>query len=312
MFQEPWSLAVYSEVVSLLDSDGKLRGCGWTDQDIQRLKNSIWIVGCGTWEHLTKVEPSRIDRIDGDHSYTVLIKGQPGIPTEILFRFGRPIEVHPPTRRDFAVSIRRIRSELGLPRLAASEETKLVNEVEESGLGMRALEGMLVDLLIAHPRLQTKAKPEEKRDTDDQAALSMAERDQKLLELMNLVSWLRIPASEIHAKLAIRLAALKLSNVPDPLLSAEELKSIVQHMRIFREALEFEVCLTKKLKSRREQELLLSGKAISKTLSQWLADKPFGLQEVGLLEGVVKVQAWTARLVGLVELLTTVPVIVQA
>jgi hypothetical protein len=112
----------------------------------------------------------------------------------------------------------------------------------------------------------------------------------------------------LRAKLTIRLAALKLSSVPDPLFSIDALGTTVKHLGMFSVAMDFDTCVLKDLRRRREQELVLSGKAVHQVLSDWLSDRPFGLQEVGLLDCIIKVQAWASRLVGIVELVTKLAV----
>ena len=45
-----WGLSVFTEVISFLDADSKLSGCGWTSADIEKLRASFFVCGAGAWQ----------------------------------------------------------------------------------------------------------------------------------------------------------------------------------------------------------------------------------------------------------------------
>ncbi len=124
-FAHSWSLSVFTEIVSLLDADLKLTTAGWSREQIEHFKRSIFVVGAGTWQKLTARESA-------DASNTAPPPEAYEIPDEILFRFNPAlIRLRPPERDYYAHAIRRVRESLELMALDSDEVKRLV----ESAVG---------------------------------------------------------------------------------------------------------------------------------------------------------------------------------
>jgi SpoVK/Ycf46/Vps4 family AAA+-type ATPase len=166
MFSQSWALSVFTEIISLLDCEGKLQTCGWDTADIRRLNQSYVIIGAGAWQ-AHSVAARKDSPEDGAGCYASKVVAEAGIPEEILYRFNaRLIELTAPGRKDISMAINRVRSELALPALASVDQERLVENAARSNVGIRWIEQYLADLLIQNPRAREKieAVPAKKSD----------------------------------------------------------------------------------------------------------------------------------------------------
>jgi hypothetical protein len=299
-FRHNWSLGVFTEVVSLCDADGKLETCGWTPELIKRLTQSYFLVGAGAWQaHAVSArKPAASDGTDA--SYAQKIIAEAGIPEEILFRFNsRLIEITPPTRKDLALSLRRIHSELALPPLSPSDESRLLEEAVGSHCGMRWVEQYLADLLIRHPQSREKVEKPKAKKASDKIKVGRREFHQQLGKGVELMEAAQKTIRELEIKLLLQ-REVALHAPPDQrkdLLDPKELATFVDDLHKFAPALFFGTSTSLSQRHLRETELSVHGATLLKTLEIWLQARAFALRSCGVLDLAIHLEVSVKRII---------------
>jgi hypothetical protein len=158
-----WYLSVASEIIMLADGDGRLRGHEWTSDDIQKYRETCYLVGGGAFTEALKEAKLAQKRgglgfLQEPQAATHSSKIREALPEEIYHRFGQHIILESPTRGDYAYGIELIHQDLGVERSIPIKE--LLDEAEGSGNGTRWLTEYLTRVLLAHPEaLPVRAVP---------------------------------------------------------------------------------------------------------------------------------------------------------
>ncbi|MDX6765618.1 MAG: AAA family ATPase [Candidatus Methylacidiphilales bacterium] len=156
-----WALGVFGEVLALLDGDGRLKGCGWTDEHIARLANTF-IVGAGAFQQLATQQKDEVAAASrpqvgfaiGDPvelevpHYSRKVNGQ-GLPPEIASRFAADVVmIEPPTEEEYARGIIQIHSAFKGKgkKITGSEIQRLAKAAGASDQGMRWFESYCLGL----------------------------------------------------------------------------------------------------------------------------------------------------------------------
>jgi len=159
-----WATAVHGEVFQLLDRslEQPTRGVTWTPDIQAKLKQSILIIGSGTWQALwsksTRPKIGFLDRGDSDKtSIATEIARSELVPTELLRRFCSELVVMPPaTEADY----RHGAAMYGLDALAIElGETLDYQDACTRGLGARWLEEVFARLLRVARRQGKMMRP---------------------------------------------------------------------------------------------------------------------------------------------------------
>jgi hypothetical protein len=125
----------------------------WSTDLTRKLKDSFWMVGSGTWQHLWRdTSKPKVGFGKGDDVEAVvanvrcLVETTEVIEPELLRRFNRNVMVLPPaTETDF----RHAAEAFGLGKLAAELKLPLdFSAAARSGLGARWLEETMAELLL--------------------------------------------------------------------------------------------------------------------------------------------------------------------
>jgi hypothetical protein len=296
-FSHPWSSAVLAEILATLDADKKLGACGWKDSDIEHLRKSCFVCGAGAWQlHAAQA------RQEKNLSYADRILEEAGIPEEVLFRFNSSlVEIRPPKESDFRAAIRRIRGELSLPNLPATEETCLVGEALQSHRGMRWVEQYLADLLIAHPSLceipEDMVNAEGDKSSELKLQISRADYNVRLEGALKLMTDLQRPVLELSTKM--RLAQQIVAQTPPdekPPVPAADYQLLVESIENFCPSLAFGTSFSPAQRHRRETEMHVHGMEVIHYLEPWLRDRAYTLRAHGILDTALSVQVMVKRL----------------
>lgn len=153
-----YSTATLSEVLAFLDADERLLGHQWTRQDIEKLKNSFFIIGAGSFQSYLREAEKKVrcgplgfgEAEKGPQDFGQFISDIQALPDEIASRFAVPaIFIQAPTRADFSAAIENIHQDLGVAIARPMDD--LVTEATGHLGGVRWLENYVTKLLVAHP-----------------------------------------------------------------------------------------------------------------------------------------------------------------
>ena len=153
-----YSTATLSEVLAFLDADERLLGHQWTRQDIEKLKNSFFIIGAGSFQSYLREAEKKArggalgfgEAEKGPQDFGQFISDIQALPDEIASRFAAPaIFLQAPTRKDFSAAIENIHHDLGVTMARPMDD--LVTEAMGHLGGVRWLENYVTKLLVAHP-----------------------------------------------------------------------------------------------------------------------------------------------------------------
>lgn len=305
-FVSNWALGTLTEIISVLDADAKLGTSGWRPEHIRRLSDAYFVVGAGAWQAHARAEKESAN----EGGYTDRIRRDAGIPDELLLRFHPSlVAIAPPTTKDLALAVRRIRLGLSLPALPEGDEQKLAIEGAASGFGMRWIEAYLSQLLIQHPRKRMKphatAKPENKVLT-----MTRQEFTQRLAGMTELLDMTRRPTKELEVKLRLALV-IAVQSSPEQrknFVEPKEISSLLEEIQGFLPGLAFVVSTTGQERARRETQLHVHGHCLVRGLDRWFQDKPFALKSLGLLDLAVQVYASVQRILDACKYLGNVEV----
>jgi hypothetical protein len=292
-FGQTWDLSIFTEIVSLLDSDSKLQNFGWQPKQIERLRQSHCLIGAGAWQaHVAGSDGV----ISPDNGYVGRIVKNAGIPTEILRRFHpRITSISLPNTKDFAAAIRRVRADLSLPALPANEETQLAGEAVKTDYGMRWMEGYLAELLIQCPQLTSpKPKAEPARDV---VSISREELARIMAGMVEQLDALRKPSKELEVKfnLARVIATNSSPEQRKNFLEPDELTSVIREIQGLCPGLAYGLSATEKERLRRQTQVQVHGGHLLRLLDTWLSDKAFSLKSCGALEAAIHLQVGLRR-----------------
>ena len=166
-----YSTAVFAEVLGFLDQDERLAGHLWSNDDIQKLKDSFFIVAAGAFQsYLREAEQKARGGSLGfgtseerPADFGQYLSDVSALPDEITSRFAAPpIFIGQPSRCDFRAAIENIHQDLDVALKRPLEE--LLTEATEYVGGVRWLENYVTKLLISLP---APAKPIEDLDPPD-------------------------------------------------------------------------------------------------------------------------------------------------
>jgi hypothetical protein len=168
-----WCTSVFAECLSLADADSRLHGHDWSREDIQRFKDSCFLIAGGAFTsalEAAKLSAQRSDlgfRQGAPVPCTHSSKIGETLPPELFSRFNPDhIVLRNPTRQDYAHAIDMIHADLWLDR---SEPIKdLLDQAQASGNGVRWLTDYLTQMLLKNPTIlpirperEMPKKPEE-------------------------------------------------------------------------------------------------------------------------------------------------------
>ena len=149
-----WYLSVFSEVIALVDGDERLRVHEWTSNDIQKYRETCYLISGGAFTDALK--EARLAQKRGGLGFlqdapnaTHSSKIREALPEEIYHRFGAHIVLESPTRQDYARGIELIHEDLKVERSTPIKE--LIDEAEASGNGTRWLTEYLTRVLLENP-----------------------------------------------------------------------------------------------------------------------------------------------------------------
>ena len=160
--ESAWTADIFTEVIALLDRDGRLENMGFHGA-LEKLKKNFIIVGAAAFHEewmdslrsgaLIGFAPAEVSEKDQEDKFTKIIQKQESVPEELLNRFNdRLIVIMPPTKEEYAGRITSIRNYYELPPLFPDELNRLADEAVESGKMMRWLEGYVTDCLDHVPK----------------------------------------------------------------------------------------------------------------------------------------------------------------
>jgi hypothetical protein len=156
-FRHEWSISVMNDLYALLDRSWYKGGAEGGKTDLHRkLRETTFIVGCGTWQSLWSVEGGAQRSIGfqksagGAAPMADQIRAARVIPTELLNRFHPELLLLEPMQAaDFAS----LCQAEGLEAQAAEIGQPLdYTQAEASGLGMRWIEGQVLRLHLARTK----------------------------------------------------------------------------------------------------------------------------------------------------------------
>jgi SpoVK/Ycf46/Vps4 family AAA+-type ATPase len=266
-FSSTWALSTVTEILSLLDADGKLTPCGWTSGLLDRLSQAYLLVGAGAWQ--SHAAAARAENgSDAASGYAGKVTSDAGVPEELLFRFNpRLIEISPPSGKDLSQAIRRIHVELSLPELSGTDETRLVKEAMSANCGMRWIEQYLADLLIQFPRAREKRAPVEEIKVD-KIHLTRTEFAAKLDKAIGLMETTQKTVWDLQAKtrvaqqIALHAPAREKKNHPEP----KDLEDLIGKLEKLAPALQYGTCTSRAERDRVEEELHVHGTDLLESL----------------------------------------------
>ncbi len=147
-----WYLGVFSEFLSL-DGDERLRGHDWRQADIQKFRDTCFVVAGGAFAE--SLREARLTSQRGGLGFgspasqaaTHSAKIAEAIPDEIFRRFNPDhVVLQSPSRQDYAHGIEAIRADLGIE--PTWPDQALLDEAEASGTGVRWLTNYTTRLLL--------------------------------------------------------------------------------------------------------------------------------------------------------------------
>jgi hypothetical protein len=286
---------VFCEILALCDAEGKLLTSGWRPENVRRLSQSHFVVGAGAWQ--THVAAN--GKCDGaaENGYITRIVENAGIPDEIMLRFHPSIiAISPPTAKDLALAVRRIRADLSLPSLAAEEEARVGEEAARSKYGMRWAEAYLAELLIKFPQLHEK-KVAATPSASAAFTINRSDFAQKLSSMLEQLDAMRRPAKELEVKL--HLARMIATNTSEEqrknFLEPRELGTIIEEIRGLHHGLAYGLSTSEKDRLKRETQAQVHGGQLLRLLDAWLQDKAFALKSCGALEAAIQMQVQLQR-----------------
>jgi hypothetical protein len=151
-----WYSSVFAEFLGLADASERLLGHEWTRTDIQRFRESCFVVAGGAFTSALKEAQASSIRgglgfgKDGPTSATHSSKIAEVLPPEIFLRFhGTHIVLEPPTRDDYARAVEIIHADLKVEREKPIKA--LIDEAQASGNGVRWVTEYLTSVLLEHP-----------------------------------------------------------------------------------------------------------------------------------------------------------------
>ncbi len=150
-----WTKHSLGELMDLLDRTPSqpVKNVVWSSGLLQKLRDSFWMVGSGTWQHLwrdTSKPKMGFGANDDDDTIVAnvrrLVETTEAIEPELLRRFNRSLIIlEPATKTDF----RNAAESFGLAKLALELKMPLdFNAAARSGLGARWLEETMAELLL--------------------------------------------------------------------------------------------------------------------------------------------------------------------
>ena len=172
--ESAWTADIFTEVIALLDRDGRLENMGF-EGALEKLQKNFIIVGAAAFHEewmdslrsgaLIGFAPCEVSEKDQEAKFTKIIQKQESVPEELLNRFNdRLIVIMPPTKEEYAGRITSIRNYYELPPLFPDELNQLADEAVESGKMMRWLEGYVTDCLDRVPKDRLDALANEEGD----------------------------------------------------------------------------------------------------------------------------------------------------
>jgi hypothetical protein len=303
-YMNVWSLSVFTEVISFLDADSKLSGCGWTSAEIEKLRTAFFVCGAGAWQ----VRAAVARKQGGDYADAVRL--DTGIPEEIFFRFNaRILEIASPTAKDFQGALRRIHAELSLPPLDAQQEARLVESAVASNHGMRWIEQFLADVLIATPQARSQPSAPEKPAVE-KLRISRCDFEQRLQKGIDLMENMQLLLSNFRVRLNLaKLICEQRGKDPGEIhLEPEVFAELLRNLADFGPALTFGTAISQAERYRRETELSVHGHTLLKSVGEWIEKRPFALKSYDLLESAIKLETGVRRLIALWRYLAGVEV----
>jgi len=303
-FTHHWSTSVLGEIISLTDAmngDKKLSICGWLPAEIAKLSN-FFLVGAGAWMSIYE----KSSKAGKKKEYAQQIADSCGIPAELYLRFNRRlIEIKAPTKSDFRLAIRRIRSELELPTLSDADENTLGDVATASGYGLRWLETYLTGLLTSHPHTLAKQEKRE-NEVDDKVRISKSFHETMLSELRDLTESSQRPVYDLQVRLQRLVQIAKAAGTEKGHFKIEELQEVIEKLRRLGTGLQYWTSITEPQRVTRADDLIKSGEELLDIIDAWAIDRPFGMDKVGVLNLMIHVRTSISRVLDTWKLVTQV------
>ena len=166
--REPWSMAVFNEVLALLDGDDRLQACGkFTPELVTKFRTNFMVIAAGAWQDewqaskprpvagFTDAENSSSSRAEEFKKQIALSSSL--LPDELIYRFNqRWLFILPPSEEELSERIVAIRQALDARPLTQEELTALVREAVDSDRSMRWLEAYVEQVIDETGLLQDR------------------------------------------------------------------------------------------------------------------------------------------------------------